>query len=217
MLDAEWQLNAALSYSDLEHVQTYIQQQILQIKYLAAKVLESPKFTSILSALGGAYAYLNKHPQQARNADIQTTLLAGHAQLVGLFDALAGSMSLKVNEQVIEELHGLSHNDDSYYNNDSYNDNSSDEFDTDEDVTDSSVNNVKVTPAPEFQLESIDTDAELLEIFLEEAQELDTAIAESFSKWRADITNTKTLKYYNVIFIPSKVAHEWQVFVVLEI
>ena len=194
LLDAEWQLNAALSYSDLEHVQTYIQQQILQIKYLAAKVLESPKFTSILSALGGAYAYLNKHPQQARNADIQTTLLAGHAQLVGLFDALAGSMSLKVNEQVIEELHGLSHNDDSYYNNDSYNDNSSDEFDTDEDVTDSSVNNVKVTPAPEFQLESIDTDAELLEIFLEEAQELDTAIAESFSKWRADITNTKTLK-----------------------
>ncbi|WP_201556467.1 Hpt domain-containing protein [Psychrobacter sp. 72-O-c] len=183
LLDAEWQLNAALSYSDLEHVQTYIQQQILQIKYLAAKVVESPKFTSILGALGGAYAYLNKHPQQARDADIQTIMLAGHAQLVGLFDALAGSMSLKVNEQVIESLQSLSHN------NDSYDDNSSHDV-----ATDSASDTVQSTSAPKLQLESIDTDAELLEIFLEEAQELDTAIAESFSKWRADITNTKTLK-----------------------
>ena len=42
--------------------------------------------------------------------------------------------------------------------------------------------------------ETIDTDIELLEIFLEEAQELDTAVSKTFSAWRNDIHNTNTLK-----------------------
>ena len=180
LLDAEWQLNEALSHSDSEQVQTYIEQQLAQINCLASKSLEFPKFSAILSALAMAYTYLNDHPETAADADIQATLLAGHAQLVGLFDALASSSSLKVDEQVLEGLQritdGTASSDEAI---DDYND---------------GLPSVQSVSASEFQIESIDTDIELLEIFLEEAQELDDALAESFNKWRADISNINTLK-----------------------
>ncbi|BBI69260.1 hypothetical protein PKHYL_34510 [Psychrobacter sp. KH172YL61] len=53
---------------------------------------------------------------------------------------------------------------------------------------------VRAISAPKIQFETIDTDIELLEIFLEEAQELDNALDESFNKWRDDITNINSLK-----------------------
>ena len=180
LLDAEWQLNEALSCPDSEQVQTYIEQQLAQINYLAGKALEFPKFSTILSALAAAYTYLNDHLETAADADIQATLLAGHAQLVGLFDALAGSTSLKVDEQVLEGLQRITDGTDS---SDEIIDEYSDGLPT-----------VQSVSASELQLESIDTDIELLEIFLEEAQELDDALAESFNKWRADISNINTLK-----------------------
>lgn len=180
LLDAEWQLNEALSHSDSEQVQTYIEQQLAQINYLSSKALEFPKFSAILGALAAAYTYLNDHPETAADAAIQTTLLAGHAQLVGLFDALAGSTSLKVDEQVLEGLQRIA-------NGTASSDEAIDEYNDD-------LPSVQSVSAPELQLESIDTDIELLEIFLEEAQELDDALAESFNKWRADISNINTLK-----------------------
>lgn len=180
LLDAEWQLNEALSHSDSEQVQTYIEQQLTQISYLATKSLDFPKFSAILSALAAAYTYLNDHPETAADAGIQTILLAGHAQLVGLFDALAGSTSLKVDKQVLEGLQRIT-----------------DGIDSSNEIIDEysdGLPTVQSISASELQLESIDTDIELLEIFLEEAQELDDALAESFNKWRADISNINTLK-----------------------
>ena len=180
LLDAEWQLNEALSHSESEHVQKYIEQQLAQINYLAGKAVDIPKFTAILSALAGAYNHLQASPETAADTDIQTTLLAGHAQLVGLFDALAGSTSLKIDGHVLEDLQRIANG-----------------ADTEDDIIDEDndgLPTVQSVSAAEFQLESIDTDIELLEIFLEEAQELDDALAESFNKWRADITNINTLK-----------------------
>lgn len=174
LLDAEWELDDALNHSETGQVQRYIEQQMSQIQYLGNKAQSFPKFTAILTELGRAYTYLHGNLDKARDTDTQALLHAGHAQLVGLFDALAGSTSLKIDNQILEDLQSIYQADDS----------------TDEE--EGFV--VRTVSAPELQLESIDTDAELLEIFLEEAQELDTALDESFNKWRADISNINALK-----------------------
>ncbi len=198
LLDAEWQLEAALTHPESAQVQAYIAQQMAQIKYLSGKAQEFPKFIAILNELGKAYAYLSHHPEQSIDTDIQAILLAGHAQLVGLFDALAGSSSLKIDEQVLQQLQSISQRHD--INNEMIADdadiNAAIETETDINIAaevyaDASVHSIA---APELELETIDTDIELLEIFLEEAQELDDALNDSFSKWRADISNINTLK-----------------------
>jgi len=174
LLDAQWELDDALNQAEIENIQYYIGQQISQIKYLANKAQPFPKFTSILDELGNTYSYLNDNPEEARNTDIQAILHTGHAQLVGLFDALAGSTSLKVDQKVLANLQSIYHMDDGGEDENGF--------------------IVRAISAPDLELESIDTDAELLEIFLEEAQELDTALDESFNKWRADISNVNALK-----------------------
>ena len=174
LLDAEWDLDEALNHHEPEHVYSYIQQQIEQIACLIDKAKAFPKFVAILEELGNAYRYLNDNLDAARDKDTQAILHAGHAQLIGLFDALAGSASLKIDQQVLEELQSI--------------------YQEDEDDFEDNGFTVRAISAPELQLETIETDIELLEIFLEEAQELDTALDESFNKWRADITNTNALK-----------------------
>jgi chemosensory pili system protein ChpA (sensor histidine kinase/response regulator) len=174
LLDAEWELEEALGHAETEHSQDYIAQQIAQITCLTDKAQAFPKFITVLNELGNAYSYLSDNIDKARDRDIQSILLSGHAQLIGLFDALAGSTSLKIDQQVMSDLQGI-------YQNDSLDDN-------DEGFV------VRAISAPEIQFETIDTDIELLEIFLEEAQELDNALDESFNKWRDDITNINSLK-----------------------
>ncbi|TXD96400.1 response regulator [Psychrobacter frigidicola] len=182
LLDADCRLRATLSHSNLEQTQAYLQEQRAQIARLLTHTSVSPKFTLILNILDDAYRYLAKYPTSAHDELIQTRLLAGHAQLVGLFDALAGSMSLKIDAQVIADLQALSTRDA---------DTNSDNVEVHDSISTSSVETIQ---ADELQLEAINTDIELLEIFLEEAQELDSVIAQTFSKWRADINNTAILK-----------------------
>lgn len=174
LLDAEWELDNALNHPETDQVQDYIAQQMSQIAHLANKAKTFPKFTAILTELGHAYSHLYDHLDQVKDKDTQAILHAGHAQLVGLFDALAASTSLKLDKQVLEDLqsiyqaHKHSNEDEAFV--------------------------VRTTPISDVQFESIETDPELLEIFLEEAQELDTALDESFNKWRADISNINALK-----------------------
>ena len=188
LLDAEWQLDEALNSTDMEQIQAYIAEQILQIKYLTDKAQAFPKFVSILDALQNAYRYLSQYPKEAADIDIQEILLAGHAQLVGLFDALAGSTSLKIDEQVLERLQSITQ--DNIGQDNIVQDNNQ----SDKNIANEEQAAVQSVAAPELELETIDTDIELLEIFLEEAQELDDALVDSFSKWRADITHINTLK-----------------------
>ncbi|WP_201579151.1 Hpt domain-containing protein [Psychrobacter sp. Pi2-52] len=173
LLDAEWELDDALNHAEIDHIQDYIEQQVSRIVSLKEKAQAFPKFVTILDELGNAYRYLSNHIDKAQNQDIQAILHAGHAQLIGLFDALAGSTSLKIDKQVIDDLQSIYQ-----------------ESNDNEDVGFI----VRAVPAADLQFETIDTDIELLEIFLEEAQELDTALDESFNKWRADITNINSLK-----------------------
>ncbi|MEN2750106.1 Hpt domain-containing protein [Psychrobacter sp. FBL11] len=192
LLNAEWELGEALNDGRIEHVQNYVQKQVEQINQLAGQTKESSKFTSLLAALNSAYSYLNSNIEAAYDAKIQTVLFAGHRQLVGLFDALAGSMSLKVDQQVLDDLSAIGTADIGSSSNVS-DDNLIVYQETEEAEGDESTT-VKSIQAKILQLEAIDTDIELLEIFLEEAQELDSAIAQSFSKWRADSGNMAALK-----------------------
>lgn len=202
LLDAEWQLEAVFNSSDNERVQAYIAQQIAQINYLTSKAQAFPKFTTVLNALSNAYAYLSQHPKKSADTEIQAALLAGHAQLVGLFDALAACTSLKIDEQTLERLQSIAQSDDSSEEKEAGNSDVNINADATLDAQASADANadaedevtVQSIAASELALETIDTDIELLEIFLEEAQELDDALNESFSKWRADISNINTLK-----------------------
>lgn len=189
LLDAEWQLEVVFNNAEQEQIQSYIAKQISQIKHLASKAQAVPKFALILSELENAYTYLSHHPEKSRDTDIQAALLAGHCQLVGLFDALAGSTSLKINQQVVEQLKDIAQSDD-------INIEAGTEGHTDvaKEAEEEGKGTVQSVAAPELELETIDTDIELLEIFLEEAQELDDALNDSFSKWRPDISNINTLK-----------------------
>ena len=180
LLDAEWQLAEALSQYDIKQVQAYIAKQLSQIHYLTNKAQAFPKFASILNALQNAYRYLSEHPTKAKDKNVQAVLLVGHAQLIGLFDALAGSTSLKIDEQVIEDLQSIAQQEP--------------EVSEIEGAIVNQETSVQSIAAPELALETIETDIELLEIFLEEAQELDDALIDSFSKWRADISHINTLK-----------------------
>ena len=190
LLNAEWELNEALSNKDTKQVQSYIQQQTEQIERLADQTQDSPKFTSLLAALGSAYSYLYSYPDRASNSEVQLALVTGHRQLTGLFDALAGSMSLKLDQQILNRLQTINEVDiDEGSDKKTAADNEDMVVDNHEPVT-----TVQSIQADKLTLEAIDTDIELLEIFLEEAQELDSAIAQSFNKWRADINNTATLK-----------------------
>ena len=189
LLDAEWQLEVVFNNAEQEQIQSYIAKQISQIKHLASKAQAVPKFALILSELENAYTYLSHHPEKSRDTDIQAALLAGHCQLVGLFDALAGSTSLKINQQVVEQLKDIAQSDDINIEA-----GTEGHTDVDKGAEEEGKGTVQSVAAPELALETIDTDIELLEIFLEEAQELDDALNDSFSKWRADISNINTLK-----------------------
>ncbi|WP_413519362.1 Hpt domain-containing protein [Psychrobacter glacincola] len=198
LLDAEWQLEEALSHAESEHIQSYIAKQLSQINDLTDKAQAFPKFVSILSAIQNAYQHLSTQPSQSVSTDVQAILLAGHAQLIGLFDALAGSTSLKIDEQVLEQLESITRastlQDTIVQASAMQNSIAQDNHQSDETVINEEQAAVQSIAAPELELETIDTDIELLEIFLEEAQELDDALVESFSKWRTDISHINTLK-----------------------
>lgn len=189
LLDAEWQLVERLQDADTEQVALYIQKMSAQIARLSQQTIEFPKFATILDALAAAYGYLNKHIESAQNNKVQAILLAGHHQLVGLFDSLAGGMSFKTDQQVIDNLWAIKTVADS--NNDEEALTVSD-FDGDTDPDSKlSVESLKIA---DLQLETVDTDAELLEIFLDEARELEDAIVQALTQWQHDITDTAPLK-----------------------
>ncbi len=209
LLDAEWQLEESFNELNDEERQLYIEQIAEQISRLADNTTESPKFAVILAALATAYSYLDDYPEGASDSNVQSALLATHNHLVALFDSLAGRMSFKVDQSLLEDLQAAisSHSqrhanetaDVSDYdgdNSDNSDNNNDDDKTPSSTVTESydSEPRVESIAVEELQLEKVDTDAELLEIFLEEAQELDISIAQAFDEWRSDVTDIATLK-----------------------
>lgn len=197
LLDADYYLRHALSDHNNEQLQYYIAQQQKQIALLVDATKGAPKFEQILTALAQAYDYVHQHLEMARDYNVQSLLLLGHNELIGLFDALAGSMSLKVNAQVVADLQALA---EGQYQplteaKEAWQVDQETIADTKDLISEpKAAQSVSAQQAEKLELEVIDTDIELLEIFLEEAQELDNAIAQTFNKWRMDKDNIATLK-----------------------
>jgi len=198
LLDAEWQLEEAFTELSIEPLKAYIEQIAQQIARLANRTSESPKFTAILTALAASYSYLTSSPQASNDTHIQAALLAAHTHLVALFDSLAGRMSFKVNHSILDDLqaaisgHRQHHAGDIAATSENFTDNKARLSAASETLDVQPV--VESISVEELQLEAVNTDVELLEIFLEEAQELDSAIAQTFNQWRQDVTDISTLK-----------------------
>ncbi len=176
LLDAELSLEE-ISNNSLDEIKNYAKAVLSDIKILKAKTSALVKFQRLLSLLSLAYDVLYHHPEQANDDGFIDALMAGHSELTGLFDSLAGSMSLRLNSAVMNQLDSKLQDIQYYYQG------------LDEHTL------VVSEEAPEpIAYQEVTTDPELLEIFLEEAQELDTAIGEAFAEFKADTSNTDALK-----------------------
>ncbi|WP_227429092.1 Hpt domain-containing protein [Psychrobacter sp. I-STPA6b] len=171
LLDAEWELEAQLSQAQEEQVVEYTQSMVGQIDLMLERVSASKKFVQILEALKAVYQLLTTKPILIAHADNDTiikALLAGHAQLTGLLDSIAGSMALRLDESVVTQLHEIA-------------------------TAYSQIEGVGDAPVV-LEIEPINTDEELLEIFLDEAQELDADIHRIFGEWQQAPEDTELLK-----------------------
>ena len=212
LLDAEWELESHLSEHDSAQVSAYAQKMIQQIHTLKKSAANLPKFQKVLDALLGVYDCLQADPELAWQDEVVNALLAGHGELTGLFDALAGSVSLKVDEEVLAALMAIVSqcatrtpapwdNDTTVANNDKVTGDTvangiaaSNAVVSDDEALAELSANVLATTSEQLDLEPIETDAELLEIFLEEAQELDADINNIFATWRDDPNDMEALK-----------------------
>ena len=179
LLDAELELEGQVSQDD-STTQAYAKTLLAELDILAERTSDSAKFTALTNLLKRSYETLLAHPSLGREDDFVSKLLAAHTELVGLFDSLAGSMSLRLSEQVLTALSQKIGEMTEYYQ-----------------ALDDHTLIIEQEPATEHTLttyETVDTDAELLDIFLEEAGELDQAITTEFANFKDDTSNIEALK-----------------------
>ncbi len=172
LLDGEWTVENHLTQTDTAAVELYAEVLAVQCRLLLARVTGSKKFTLVVSSLEAVYRRIIAETSLAQSDEVVDALLAGHQQLTNLLDAMAGSMTLKVDAAAIAKLHAIA-----------------------------KPPNLETLPAeaaaaPQVMLdiEDIDTDPELLEIFLEEAQEIDAEVSASFQQWRQSPEDFEALK-----------------------
>ncbi len=210
LLESEWELEYKLQ-EDEEQVLSYAQRIGEQIATLQARTLGSSSFQSLLVPLGNVYQAIISKPELATDEDILLALISAHEQLTNLFDSLAGNMSLQVDQHIVDKLNEIVANVagdvdelvDGVVDEQSELVSATDvqHEDTNEEVSeevsapvDASVEEVEDEPLLITEFETIETDAELLAIFLEEAQELESDITRSFSAWRSQPTDLDALK-----------------------
>lgn len=173
LLDAEWELRKVFdSAEDLSaHQETqiidYANQLQSQSQLLASKVTSSAIFNELLTALQQAYQAVCQFPRLVQEPNSIETLIAGHEQLTGLFDSLAGKMALQLNPEAVQGLYRLA----------------------------AKANTLK-HQSKESEAEN-EADQELLAIFVEEAQELSEESQQQLLLWRQapdDLTPVKVLQ-----------------------
>ena len=195
LLDAELELEK-VALGDSNDVRTYAVTLITQIHALKEKTTASAKFQRTLSTLDYAYHLLANAPKQATDDALIDKILAVHGQLTALFDAIASSMALTINDDVLLALTTKVDDVASLYDIMLKEVDALDEITEPQVVVDPYANlgvEIYASSRP-VQYEAIGTDPELLGIFLEETGELDGAIHQALQAWRADITDQDSLK-----------------------
>lgn len=190
LLDAELDLEAIAS-SAMEDVQAYAQMMLEQIEVLKERTMQMGKFQRLLASLAQGYAVLERHAEQASDDELIDCLLSAHAEMTGLFDSLAGSMSLRLNDKVLNALDEKVADIQEYYRSLDSHELIEKKSGVDQLDADDAKHAVK---SDAVELQEVTTDDDLLEIFLEEAGELDSAIGRAFGQWREDTSNIDALK-----------------------
>ncbi len=169
LLESELELEENLQGSDKDVI-AYAQLMSMQIELLQSRTVTSNSFQMLLTPLHTVYQRIVRQPKLAKNEKIVTGLNLANEELINLFDALAGNMSLKVDEQVLQTLELIINST------------------APQETLDSRVEETTA------EIEEIETDEELLEIFLEEARELERDINKSFSVWKEEPNNLDALR-----------------------
>jgi chemosensory pili system protein ChpA (sensor histidine kinase/response regulator) len=182
VLDAEWELENQLA--DANHLTDYLSRmhQQMQLLHEAVRPMPVRPLIALSEQLTSVYGGLLGQPQDvAQQDDLVELLIKAHASLTRMFDAMAGSQKVPAEQDMIAALakwRGAP-------------------------LVDVSPAPVAIAPidwateilVPRHHdvLPDTNNDPELLEIFLEEAEEVVREIDEQFDLWAQDAHDTSAL------------------------
>ena len=192
VLDAEWTLKEQLSsVTALDHVET-LNAQMIKLSEAVVYVPIVP-LAVLTATLQRTYQHVINYPAllDTDHAALTDDLLEAHTALTRMFDQLAASLQVQPVQAVIERLQVWQN-----------------QMPAQKVLSEVHLPKIVSSPeivAPKVQLDTAEAvdlsypvdrenDAELLEIFMEEAEELVQEIDQSFTAWAADSTNNEPLK-----------------------
>ncbi|XID75665.1 Hpt domain-containing protein [Alkanindiges sp. WGS2144] len=178
LLDAEYELEDKLASGQVSEYFELLGKQSQQL-YEASMETPVSVLQQLTQYLCNVYHKLSSVPAQAIDATFTEYLLNAHFALTGIFDALAAGQKPTLDIKVLEDLSDiLAH-----------------EFDIPVEQP-AAVGTTVAATRPQRTARTIDdqADEELLEIFMEEAEELIGEIEHSFSEWQHNPTDIEPLK-----------------------
>lgn len=129
-----------------------------------AQATEGLSYFIIPSTLQFAYKKLADYPQFAQNEDIYDGLMSLHNQLINMFDAIAAGLRVNINEEAIETLRKLL---------------AKSQYQAEMDA---------------IQYQTVATDDELLQIFLDEVQTIQPDMQNYYNQWLNNFSNLAVVK-----------------------
>ena len=129
-----------------------------------AQATEGLSYFIIPSTLQFAYKKLADYPQFAKNEDIYDGLMGLHNQLINMFDAIAAGLRVNINEEAIETLRKLL---------------AKSQYQAEMDA---------------IQYQTVATDDELLQIFLDEVQTIQPDVQNYYNQWLNNLSNLEVVK-----------------------
>ncbi|WNP27299.1 Hpt domain-containing protein [Moraxella sp. DOX410] len=129
-----------------------------------AQATEGLSYFIIPSTLQFAYKKLADYPQFAKNEAIYDGLMGLHNQLINMFDAIAAGLRVNINEEAIETLRKLL---------------AKSQYQAEMDA---------------IEYQTIATDDELLQIFLDEVQTIQPDVQNYYNQWLNNLSNLEVVK-----------------------
>ena len=129
-----------------------------------AQATDGLSYFIIPSTLQFAYKKLADYPQFAKNEAIYDALMGVHNQLINMFDAIAAGLRVNINEEAIETLRKLL---------------AKSQYQAEMDA---------------IEYQTVATDDELLQIFLDEVQTIQPDVQNYYNQWLNNLSNLEVVK-----------------------
>ncbi|BFL69172.1 hypothetical protein SKB0120_02340 [Moraxella osloensis] len=129
-----------------------------------AQATEGLSYFIVPSTLQFAYKKLTDYPQFAKNEDIYDGLMGLHNQLINMFDAIAAGLRVNIDEEAIETLRKLL---------------AKSQYQAEMDA---------------IEYQTVATDDELLQIFLDEVQTIQPDVQNYYDQWLNNLSNLEVVK-----------------------